>query len=74
MAHRDLNIVALHLHDHWSASFSGSPERGFGGATAREAAQRLLKADGRIDFDCERALEIGSSEGDSKLELVIRVS
>lgn len=43
----ELHVVALQSHGHWSASFADSPEMGFGGKTAREAAQRLLHAKGR---------------------------
>lgn len=73
MGQRD-RIVALNSHGHWSASFDDAPERGFGGSTAREAAQRLIKAAGRIDLDDEKVLEIGSTDADGRLDLVVRVS
>lgn len=74
MGQRDYRIVVLNTHGHWLASFDDAQERGFGAATARDAAQRLIKAAGRIDLDCEKVLEVGAAESEGPLDLVARVS
>jgi hypothetical protein len=74
LGQRNYRIVVLNTHVQLSASFDDAPERGFGGATAREAAQRLIKAAGRLDLDEEQVLEIGSTECDGRLDFVVRVS
>jgi len=69
----DLHIVALQTHGHWTASFAHSPDMGFGGKTARDAAQLLLHAASGIDLDEQHLLETSAVESEARLELVVRV-
>jgi hypothetical protein len=70
----ELHVVALQTHGHWSASFAGSPEIGFGGKTAREAAQRLLHAKTGVDLDEQHLVETSAIESEGRLDLLVRVS
>ncbi|QDU28899.1 hypothetical protein ETAA8_40050 [Anatilimnocola aggregata] len=73
MKHRELQIVALKMHDEWSASFSDEPETGYGGATARDAARRLLTACDRVDLEHDYLTEGSAVEQTDRMELTIRV-
>lgn len=43
-------------------------------ATARDAAQRLIRAAARVDLDSEHLREVSAKESDGRFELVVRVS
>lgn len=74
MGERELHVVALQTHGHWSASFAGSPEMAFGGTTPREAAQRLLHATSGIDLEEQHLVETSAAESEGRLDLVVQVS
>ncbi|WP_425613609.1 hypothetical protein NA78x_003444 [Anatilimnocola sp. NA78] len=65
--------MATLTHGHWSASLTRSPELGFGGKTAREAARRLLHASAQADLDEVHLIETSASESNGRLDLVVRV-
>ena len=70
----ELQIVALQIQGHWSANFAHSPEMGFGGKTARDAAQRLLRAKHGVDLDEHHVVETSAVESEGRLDLMVRVS
>lgn len=71
---RELRVVALQTHGHWSANFANCPEMGFGGKTPREAAQRLLHATSGIDLDEQYIAETSAVETEGRLDLMVRVT
>ncbi|QDU28847.1 hypothetical protein ETAA8_39520 [Anatilimnocola aggregata] len=73
MKHRELHVVITQTHGHWSASLAHSPELGYGGKTAREAARRLLHDSAIVDLDEGHLIETSAVESDGRLELVVRV-
>jgi hypothetical protein len=73
MPYHELRIIALKTFGEWSASFADDPATGYGGATPRDAARRLLSASRRVDLDTDYLIEGTAVELDERLDLVIRV-
>ena len=66
-----VHILADELHGHWSASFSGLPHIGYGGAWPADAIRRLVDAIGSADLDTENIIAIDAATRDGHLEFLV---
>ena len=57
-------------HGHWSASFSGTPERSFGGTDPADAIRRLIGATSAL-LECEEIIALEDVTTDGRLEFLI---
>ena len=66
-----VHIIVEELHGHWSASFSGLPHVGYGGAWPAEAVRRLVDAIGSADLDSDSIIAVEDATRDGHLEFLI---
>jgi hypothetical protein len=66
-----IHILVDELHGHWSASFSGLPHVGYGGAWPADAVRRLIDAIGSPDLDTENIITIDAAIRDGHLEFLV---
>ncbi len=66
-----VHILADELHGHWSASFSGLPHVGYGGAWPAEAVRHLVDAIGSADLDTDNIIAIDTATRDGHLEFLV---